>query len=72
MIISDLNHLEVVEQSTSVVGGILNVAGPQAVLGLLGQGSTANANSGGNSGINFGPATAVSINVGVAPQIVAG
>jgi hypothetical protein len=70
MIISDLNHLEVVEESTSVVGGVLNVNSPQGVLGIAGQNSIAAANSGLNNGINFGPATGTSLNIGALTQAV--
>jgi hypothetical protein len=70
MIISDLNHLEVVEESTSVVGGVLNVNSPQFVAGAAFQGSAAAANSGANNGINFGPATATSLNIGALTQAV--
>ena len=70
MIISDLNHLEVVEESTDVVGGVLNVNGLQLVAGAAQQNSAALANSGANNGINFGPATATSLNIGALTQAV--
>jgi hypothetical protein len=72
MIISDLKHLEIIEESTNITGGFLNVASPQAVFGFITQNSIAIANSGGNNGINFGPAIATSFNIATLTQNVTG